>query len=68
MPTIHSSVERRFLFAAAAAGIMIISTLAPGAPKTPAGAASLVAEKGKFKILLEGKTVGQEEFEIAASG
>jgi phage baseplate assembly protein gpV len=32
------------------------------------GVTSFAPEKGKFKILLEGKTVGQEEFEIAPSG
>lgn len=35
--------------------------------KSPAGSV-FVPDKGKFKILLDGKTVGQEEFDISPSG
>jgi hypothetical protein len=35
--------------------------------KAPEGSI-LVAEKGKFNILLDGKSIGREEFEIAPSG
>ena len=35
--------------------------------KAPAGSV-LVADKGKLKILLDGKSIGREEFEIAPSG
>jgi hypothetical protein len=35
--------------------------------KSPAGSV-FVSDKGKFKVLLDGKTVGQEEFDISPSG
>ena len=38
-----------------------------GQKKAPAGSV-LVADKGKFKILLDGKSIGLEEFEIFPSG
>jgi hypothetical protein len=38
-----------------------------GQKKAPAGSV-FVADKGKFKILLDGKSIGREEFEIAPSG
>jgi len=38
-----------------------------GDKKTPAGSV-FVADKGKLKILLDGKSIGREEFEIAPSG
>lgn len=34
----------------------------------PASAGSLAPDKGKFKILVDGRTVGSEEFEISPSG
>jgi len=44
-------------------------TLAAGAgqKKTPAGSV-LVPEKGKFNIILDGQSVGNEEYEIAPAG
>jgi hypothetical protein len=36
--------------------------------KKPAPGSVLVADKGKFNILLDGKSVGREEFEIQPSG
>lgn len=38
-----------------------------GQKKTPAGSV-FVADKGKLKILLDGKSIGREEFEITPSG
>jgi hypothetical protein len=35
--------------------------------RSPAGSV-LIADKGKFKVLLDGKTIGHEEFEISPSG
>lgn len=35
--------------------------------KSPAGSV-FVADKGKFKVLLDGKTIGHEDFEITSSG
>jgi hypothetical protein len=42
--------------------------LAPAAQKKAPEGSVLVAEKGKFNILLDGKPIGHEEFEIAPSG
>jgi hypothetical protein len=36
--------------------------------KQPASASGIVADKGRFRILLDGQPVGSEEFDIAASG
>jgi hypothetical protein len=47
--------------------IFIGATLGLAAQKT-AGAGIFVPDKGKLTILLEGKTVGHEEFEISPSG
>jgi hypothetical protein len=38
------------------------------AQKKPPAGSVFVADKGKFKILLDGKSIGHEEFEIASSG
>jgi hypothetical protein len=53
------------------AGLLLSAVLAVAAQKKGAlsGAASLLAQdKGKFSIMLDGKTVGHEDFEIAPSG
>lgn len=42
--------------------------LASAAQKKAAAGSVLVPEKGKFNILLDGKSVGHEDYEIAASG
>jgi len=36
--------------------------------KVPAAASVLEAEKGRFRVVLDGATVGSEEFQISASG
>ena len=41
--------------------------LAPPQP-SPSGAPSFLSEKGKFKILVDGKDAGKEEFEISQTG
>lgn len=41
---------------------------APAAQKKASGGSVLAADKGKFNILLDGKSIGHEEFEIAPSG
>ncbi len=52
---------------------LLLSLICIGAPargaqkKGPAGSV-LAPDKGKFNILLDGKSVGREEFEIASSG
>jgi hypothetical protein len=68
MRKIHGSVERKIVLAVVAGGMLVAAALAGAALKAPGVAASFAAEKGKFKILLEGRTVGHEEFEIAPSG
>jgi hypothetical protein len=42
--------------------------LASAAQKKPVAGSVFVPEKGKFNILLEGKSVGREEYEISSSG
>jgi hypothetical protein len=51
------------LFTAFASALLAFA----GQKKGPAGSV-FVADKGKLKILLDGKAVGQEEFEIAPAG
>jgi hypothetical protein len=54
-------------------GLLLVTALSglgaayAGQKKVPAGSV-FVADKGKLKILLDGKSIGQEEFEIASSG
>ncbi|HET9803049.1 MAG TPA: hypothetical protein VFP96_07430 [Candidatus Acidoferrum sp.] len=54
-----------------AASLLVIATMPFGwsahAQKNLSGSV-LVADKGKFNILVEGKSVGKEEFEIAPNG
>lgn len=56
---------RKFLVLAV--GLAAVAA-APGAQKNPQAAGIFAADKGKFAVRLDGKTVGHEEFEIAASG
>ena len=65
----HSNAGRFFL-AFAALGLALASALVVPAQKksTSGGAKSIfITDKGKFSIILDGKTVGHEEFEIAPS-
>jgi hypothetical protein len=48
--------------------LVAFGLLASAAQKKPAAGALFVSEKGKFNILLDGKSVGREEYEISASG
>ncbi|HEY1468891.1 MAG TPA: hypothetical protein VGF61_07590 [Candidatus Acidoferrum sp.] len=48
--------------------IIAFGLLATAAQKKIAAGSLFAPEKGKFNILLEGKSVGHEDFEIAASG
>jgi hypothetical protein len=52
-----------FLLLACAGGL-----LAHAAQKKGAVGSVLVSDKGKFRVLIDGKSVGQEEFEITPSG
>src|SRR5271169_2628438 len=45
-----------------------IGLLATAAQKKAAAGSVFVPEKGKFNILLDGKSVGREDYEISASG
>jgi hypothetical protein len=60
----------RFLLGAASVGLTLGSALVvPAQKKAKPGSASsiFVADKGKFSIILDGKTVGHEDFEISSS-
>ena len=48
--------------------VIAFGLLASAAQKKPPAGSVFVPEKGKFNILLEGKSVGREDYEIAASG
>jgi len=64
---------RKFRASSSYAGVLLLCMLAfgllAGAAQKKVAAGSLFApEKGKFNILLDGKSVGHEDFEIVASG
>jgi len=64
---------RKLRTSASYAGVLLLCMIAFGllasAAQKKAAAGSLFApEKGKFNILLDGKSVGHEDFEIVASG
>ena len=48
--------------------VMAFGLLAPAAQKKTAAGSVFIPEKGKFNIVLEGKSVGHEDYEISASG
>jgi hypothetical protein len=48
--------------------LVAFGLLANAAQKKPAAGSIFVPEKGKFNILLDSKSVGHEDYEIAASG
>lgn len=63
--------RREFLGWLALASLLAAACLATashGADKKGAPGSVFVADKGKFNILLEGKSIGHEEFEILPSG
>jgi hypothetical protein len=69
MRKLASHLKRNTFFAGVAVAILVVSTLAGAAQKKgAAGASVFTPDKGKLSILLDGKTVGHEEFEIAPSG
>jgi hypothetical protein len=55
---------------ASAAVALTFSAVSPARPPqpSPSGAPSFLSEKGKFKILVDGKDAGKEEFEITQTG
>src|SRR3974390_923980 len=65
----HGKLQRHAFFPV----MLLLCTIAFGVlasasqKKAPAGSV-FVPEKGKFNILLDGKSVGREDYEIAASG
>jgi hypothetical protein len=59
----HFALFALLLFTAFASALLAFA----GQKKGPAGSV-FVADKGKLKILLDGKPVGQEEFEIVPAG
>ncbi len=65
----HSNAGK-FLFAVASLGLFFGSVVVlPSQKKGTSGSAKsiFIADKGKFSIILDGKTVGHEDFEIAPS-
>lgn len=61
--------RRELLFPALAASILLCAAAyAADQKKSDTAAGVFVPDKGKFSIRLEGKIVGQEQFEIAPSG
>lgn len=48
--------------------MLVAVVFAAAAQKKASGGSVLAADKGKFNILLDGKSIGHEEFEIAPSG
>jgi hypothetical protein len=66
----HHAQPERFIRWKLVFWIFTIASVLSAAPaqKKPASAASFVSEKGKLNILLDGKSVGHEEFEIESSG
>ena len=66
-----SNSECKIILCSLSAGLILFTALAVSAQKkgAPSGLSSiLVQDKGKFSIVLDGKTVGREDFEIAPSG
>jgi len=64
---------RKFRARSSYAGVLLLCMLAFGllasaAQKKVAAGSLFAPEKGKFNILLDGKSVGHEDFEIVASG
>ncbi len=57
-----------FVFTALLLSLLALGLLAPAAQKKGAGGSVFSADKGKLNILLDGKSVGREEFEITSSG
>jgi hypothetical protein len=65
----HSNAGR-FLLAIASIGLLLGSAaVVPAQKKNTAGGANsiFIADKGKFSVILDGKTVGHEDFEISPS-
>src|SRR5258708_29311437 len=60
--TSFSALALRLAFA------IVLGLSAYAADKKPAPGSVLVADKGKFNILLDGASIGREEFEIEPSG
>ncbi len=56
------------IFIALLLSFFAFGLLAPAAQKKGAGGSVFSADKGKLNILLDGKSVGREEFEITSSG
>jgi hypothetical protein len=64
--TIFSSRRRRL--ASAASILILVFGVALAHAQKKSSAAIFQADKGKFSVLLDGKAIGQEEFEIVPSG
>ena len=65
------TAKRKITFCALSAALLLFAALAVAAQKksSPDAAVSLLTQdKGKFSIVLDGKSVGHEDFEIASSG
>jgi hypothetical protein len=71
MKPLTGSVKYKIIFCGLSAALLLSAALAVAARRkiAPGAVASLLTQdKGKFSIVLDGKSVGHEDFEIAPSG
>jgi hypothetical protein len=64
----HGKQRSASLFGLALLCVVAFVLLTSAAQKKSAAGSLFVAEKGKFNILLDGQSVGREDYEISASG
>jgi hypothetical protein len=67
-PSAFSSFIKNLFWTVLACVVFHGAIFAHDPQKKSAAGSVLVADKGKFKVLLDGKTIGHEEFEISPSG
>jgi hypothetical protein len=71
MKRLTRSAKYKIILCALSEALLLSAAFAVAAQRkiaSGAGASLLIQDKGKFSIVLEGKSVGHEEFEIAPSG
>ena len=70
-PVLQARTSRQAFFVFVSSALLFVlagAIVVHAAQKKFAAGSVLVADKGKFKVLLDGKTIGHEEFEISPSG
>jgi hypothetical protein len=68
MPNNLTALRTLAIFTALLLSLFAFGLFAPAAQKKAAAGSVFSPDKGKLNILLDGKSVGREEFEITASG